>query len=120
MLFTNMSGDPDLEFFSDGIAEDMITELSRSRWLIVMARNSSCTYKGQPSAGEWMARELGVRYVLEVAYAVAASACASVCDLLMPRRVIKYGPNGMTGSSLTCSLCRTKSLLPRQLLSTAR
>ena len=63
--FTNMSGDPDLEFFSDGIAEDMITELSRSHWLIVMARNYSFTYKGQPSAGKWMARELGVRYVLE-------------------------------------------------------
>ena len=63
--FTNMSGDPDLEFFSDGIAEDMITELSRTRWLIVIARNSSFTYKGHPSAGKWMARELGVRYVLE-------------------------------------------------------
>ena len=63
--FTNMSGDPDLEFFSDGIAEDIITELSRTRWLTVIARNSSFTYKGQPSAGKWMARELGVRYVLE-------------------------------------------------------
>ena len=63
--FTNMSGDPDLEFFSDGIAEDILTELSRTRWLIVIARYSSFTYKGHPSAGEWMARELGVRYVLE-------------------------------------------------------
>ena len=63
--FTNMSGDPDLEFFSDGIAEDIITELSRTRWLTVIARNASFTYKGQPSAGKWMARELGVRYVLE-------------------------------------------------------
>jgi adenylate cyclase len=63
--FTNMSGDPNLEFFSDGIAEDIITELSRTRWLIVIARNASFTYKGQPSAGKWMARELGVRYVLE-------------------------------------------------------
>ena len=63
--FTNMSGDPDLEFFSDGVAEDIITELTRTRWLIVIARNSSFTYKGYPSAGKWMARELGVRYALE-------------------------------------------------------
>ena len=63
--FTNMSGDPDLEFFSDGIAEDMITELSRTRWLMVIARNSSFKYKGHLSSGKWMARELGVRYVLE-------------------------------------------------------
>ena len=62
--FTNMSGDPDLEFFSDGIAEDMTTELSRTRWLSVIARNSSFMYKGHPSAGKWMARGLGVRYVL--------------------------------------------------------
>src|ERR1700733_14552517 len=55
--FTNMSSDPDQKFFSDGIAEDIITELSRTGWLVVIARNSSFTYKGQPT--------LGVRYVLE-------------------------------------------------------
>ncbi len=63
--FINMSGDPDLESFSDGIAEDIITELSRTRWLIVIAPNFSFTYKGQPSASKWTARELGVRYVVE-------------------------------------------------------
>ena len=63
--FTNMSGDPDQEFFSDGITEDIITELSRTRWLIVIARNSSFTYKGQPIAGKRVAGELGARYVLE-------------------------------------------------------
>ena len=46
LAFTNMSGDPDQEYFSDGIAEDIITELSRSRSLFVIARNSSFTYKG--------------------------------------------------------------------------
>ena len=45
--FANMSGDPDQEYFSDGIAEDIITELSRSRSLFVIARNSSFTYKGR-------------------------------------------------------------------------
>jgi adenylate cyclase len=63
--FTNMSGDPDQEFFSDGIAEDIITELSRTRWLVVIARNSSFTYKGHPIAEKQVARELGARYVLE-------------------------------------------------------
>ncbi len=63
--FTNMSGDPDQEFFSDGIAEDIITELSRTRWLIVIAQSSSFTYKGHSIAVRRMARELGVRYVLE-------------------------------------------------------
>jgi adenylate cyclase len=63
--FTNMSGDPDQEFFSDGITEDIITELSRTRWLIVIARNSSFTYKGQPIAVKRVAGEPGARYVLE-------------------------------------------------------
>ena len=63
--FTNMSGDPDQEFFSDGITEDIITELSRTRWLIVIARNSSFTYKGHPIAVKRVAGELGARYVLE-------------------------------------------------------
>ena len=46
LAFTNMSGDPEQEYFSDGIADDIITELSRSRSLFVIARNSSFTYKG--------------------------------------------------------------------------
>ena len=49
LAFTNMSGDPEQEYFSDGIADDIITELSRSRSLFVIARNSSFTYKGHPS-----------------------------------------------------------------------
>ena len=60
-----MSGDPEQEYFSDGIAEDIITELSRSRSLFVIARNSSFTYKGRAVDVKQVARELGVRYVLE-------------------------------------------------------
>ena len=63
--FENMSGDPDQEYFSDGIAEDVITELSRFRSLFVIARNSSFTYKGQAIDFQRIATELGVRYVLE-------------------------------------------------------
>jgi adenylate cyclase len=63
--FTNMSGDHEQEYFSDGIAEDIITLLSRSRSLFVIARNSSFTYKGRAVDVKQIARELGVRYVLE-------------------------------------------------------
>ncbi len=63
--FQNMSGDPEQEYFADGMVEDIITELSRIRWLFVIARNSTFTYKGQAVAVTQVARELGVRYVLE-------------------------------------------------------
>ena len=65
LAFQNMSGDPEQEFFADGIAEDVITALSRSRWLFVVARNSSFTYKGKSVDVRQVGRELGVRYVLE-------------------------------------------------------
>jgi adenylate cyclase len=65
LAFTNMSGDLDQEYFSDGVAEDIITELSRSRSLFVIARNSSFTYKGRAVDVRQVARELGVRYVVE-------------------------------------------------------
>ena len=63
--FTNMSADPDQEFFADGIAEDVITALSRYPSLFVIARNSSFTYKGRAVDVKQVGRELGVRYVLE-------------------------------------------------------
>jgi adenylate cyclase len=65
LAFTNMSDDPNQQYFSDGIADDIITELSRSRSLFVIARNSSFTYKGRAAGIKQVARELGVRYVLE-------------------------------------------------------
>jgi TolB-like protein len=63
--FTNMSGDPEQEYFADGMVEDIITGLSRMKWLFVVARNSSFTYKGQAVSVHRVGRELGVRYVLE-------------------------------------------------------
>ena len=63
--FTNMSGDPEQEYFADGMVEEIITALSRIRWLFVIARNSSFTYKGQALDVKQVGRELGVRYVLE-------------------------------------------------------
>jgi len=63
--FTNMSGDPEQEYFSDGITEDIITELSRFSSLFVIARNSTFSYKGKSVEVRQIAEELGVRYVLE-------------------------------------------------------
>jgi len=63
--FANMSGDPEQEYFADGMVEEIITALSRIRWLFVIARNSSFIYKGQAIDVKQVGRELGVRYVLE-------------------------------------------------------
>ncbi|MGB8578173.1 MAG: winged helix-turn-helix domain-containing tetratricopeptide repeat protein [Pseudolabrys sp.] len=63
--FINMSGDPEQEYFSDGISEDIITALSKLRWFFVIARNSSFTYKGKAVHMKQIAEELGVGYVVE-------------------------------------------------------
>jgi TolB-like protein len=63
--FQNMLGDPEQEYFADGMVEEIITALSRIRWLFVIARNSSFTYKGHAVAVKQVGSELGVRYVLE-------------------------------------------------------
>ena len=63
--FTNMSGNPEQEFVADGIAEDIITALSRCPWLLVIARNSSFTYRGRAVDLKQVGHELGARYVLE-------------------------------------------------------
>jgi TolB-like protein len=63
--FQNMSGDPEQEYFADGMVEEIITALSRIHWLFVIARNSSFTYKDQAIDVKQVGRELGVRYVLE-------------------------------------------------------
>lgn len=65
LAFTNMSGDPGQEYFSDGITEEIITELSRFRSLFVIARNSSFTYKGRAVNVQEVGRDLGVRYLVE-------------------------------------------------------
>ncbi len=71
--FLNLSGDPEQEYFADGVVEDIITALSRMRWLFVIARNSSFTYKGRAVDVKQVGRELGVRYVLEGSVRKAAN-----------------------------------------------
>jgi adenylate cyclase len=63
--FTNMSGDPEQEYFSDGITEDIISGLARLHWLFVIARNSSFTFKGKAVDAKQVGRQLGVRYLLD-------------------------------------------------------
>ncbi len=63
--FQNISGDPEQEYFADGMVEEIITALSRIRWFFVIARNSTFTYKGRAVDVKQVGRELGVRYVLE-------------------------------------------------------
>ena len=71
--FLNLSGDPDQDYFVDGVVDDIISALSRMRWLFVIARNSSFTYKGRAVDVKQVGRELGVRYVLEGSVRKAAN-----------------------------------------------
>jgi adenylate cyclase len=80
--FTNMSGDPEQEYFADGIVEEITTALSRLRWLFVIARNSSFTYKGKAVDVKQVGRDLGVRYVLEGSVRKAANRVRITAQLI--------------------------------------
>jgi adenylate cyclase len=82
MPFTNMSGDPEQEYFVDGIVEDIITGLSRIRWLHVIARNSTFAYKGRAVDLKQVGRELDVRYVLEGSLRKAGSRVRVTAQLI--------------------------------------
>jgi adenylate cyclase len=92
--FANMSGDPDQEYFADGMVEEIITALSRIRWLFIIARNSTFTYKGQSTDVKRVGRELGVRYVLEGSVRKAGKAQAVTPD---------SSPLRMIGCVIGCS-----------------
>jgi len=80
--FQNLSGDSEQEYFADGVVEDIITALSRMRWLFVIARNSSFTYKGHPVDVKQVGRELGVRYVVEGGVRKAANRVRVTAQLI--------------------------------------
>jgi adenylate cyclase len=80
--FQNMSGDPEQEYFADGMVEEITTALSRIRWLFVIARNSTFTYKGQAIDVKQVGRELGVRYVLEGSVRKAAGRVRITAQLI--------------------------------------
>jgi TolB-like protein len=111
-----MSADPEQEFFADGITEDIITALSKSRSLFVIARNSTFTYKGKSVAVKDIGRELGVRYVLEgsvrkagnrvrvTAQLVEAATAASRRPRALDRRVPQGGVGRLNPSfSAACA-----------------
>jgi len=90
LAFANISGDPEQEYFTDGVTEDIITELSRFHGLFVIARNSSFTYKGRSVDVRTVANELGVRYVLEGSIRKAANrirVTAQLIDSLTGRHI---------------------------------
>src|SRR5262249_36084032 len=81
--FVNLSGDPEQEYFADSITEDVITALSQYRWFFVIARNSTFAYKGQHRIDmKQVARELGVRYVLEGSVRKAGTRVRATAQLI--------------------------------------
>ena len=80
--FANLSNDPEQEYFADGMVEDITVGLSRMRWLLVIARNSSFTYKGRAVDVKQVGRDLGVRYVLEGSVRKAANRVRITAQLI--------------------------------------
>jgi TolB-like protein len=80
--FVNLSGDPEQDYLADGVVEDIIAALSQYRWLFVVARNSSFTYKGHAVEVKQVGRELGVRYVLEGSWRKAENRVRITCQLV--------------------------------------
>ena len=104
-----MSDDPDQDYFADGISEDLITGLSRIRWLFVIARNSTFVYKHRAVDVRQVSRELGVRYVLEGSVRRAGNRLRISAQLVDAMTAAITGRSATTGSSATSSPCRTKS-----------
>jgi adenylate cyclase len=80
--FQNLGGDAEAEFFLDSVVEDLITELARARWFSVVARNTSFSYKGKGADAKQLARELGVRYVVEGSLRKAGNRVRISCQLV--------------------------------------
>ena len=80
--FQNLGGDAEAEFFLDSVVEDLITELARARWFSVVARNTSFSYKGKGADAKQLARELGVRYVVEGSLRKAGNRVRIGCQLV--------------------------------------
>ena len=111
LAFQNMSGDVEQEYFADGVADDIITALSRTSGLFVIARNSSFTYKGRNVDVKQIGRELGVRYVLEGSIRRAGEESALRPSLSIRRPASIFGWNVMMVPVKMCSTCRTKLLV---------
>ena len=94
--FQNMSGDPEQEYFADGMVEDIITALSRFKSLFVIARNSSFTFKGRAVDIKEVGRRLGVRYVLEGSVRKASGKVRITGQLIDAVTGAHYGRTGLS------------------------
>jgi TolB-like protein/class 3 adenylate cyclase len=106
--FANMSGDTEQDYFVDGMVEEIITALSRIRWLFVIARNSSFTYKGRAVDVKQVGRELGVRYVLEGSVRKAGGRVRITAQLIDALTGTHLWADRFDGSLKTCSTWRTR------------
>ena len=106
--FLNLSGDPEQEYFADGVVEDVISALSRIRWLFVIARNSSFTYKGRAVDVKQVGRELGVRYVLEGSLRKAANRVRITGQLIDATTAHIFGRTASKARSTIFSSCKTR------------
>ncbi len=107
--FDNMSNDPDQEFFADGIVEDVLTALSRFRSLFVVARHSTFTYKGRNVSIPLIARELGVRYVVEGSVRKAGDRVRITAQLIDATSGNHLWADRFDGGLDDVSICRTGS-----------
>jgi len=103
-----MSGDPEQEFFADGLTEDIITELSRFRDLLVISRNSTFVHKGKAVKVQEVAREFGVDYVLEGSVRKAGDRIRATVQLIDAETTGTFGPSATTASLRTSSPSRTR------------
>ena len=106
--FQNLSGDPEQEYFVDGVVEEIITAISPLPWLFVIARNSSFAYKGKSPDLRQVGRELGVRYVLEGSLRKAGNRVRITGQLIDTTTGAISGPTALTVCSTTSSSCRTR------------
>jgi adenylate cyclase len=108
LAFDNLSGDPEQEYFADGMVEEIITALSRLRWLFVIARNSSFTYKGRAVDVKWIGQELVCATSWKAVCAKPAAGCASPDSLSIHRRACICGLIASKARSRAFSTCRTR------------
>ena len=107
--FANIGGDPEQDYFVDGVTESLTTDLSRITGSFVIGRNTAFTYKGKHVDVKQVGRDLNVRYVLEGSVQRAETACGSMSSSLMPKPASISGPSASISRSPISSTCRTRS-----------
>ena len=107
--FVNLSGDPEQEYFADGMVEEITSALSRIRWLFVIARTSSFSYKGQAADVKQVGRELAVRYVLEGSVRKSANRVRITAQLIDASTGVHLWADHFDGRCKTSSTSRTRS-----------